>query len=169
MSGQRDGARIDTAWYAKQDPTGGTSTGEVGLRFSCTQCGNCCTGPPGYVLFTGAEADAMASDLGIGRREFDERYTHETAEGRSLTEVRTRHGFDCVFLDRETEPGKALCRVYGSRPSQCRTWPFWKENLRSSRHWASAGRTCPGMNTGPLHAPGVIELTVEGDVGAGRG
>lgn len=157
------------AWYAQPDPTGKTETGEVGLRFSCTQCGNCCTGAPGYVLYSEAEAGAMAAELRLSRAEFDERYTHETPEGRSLTETRTAFGFDCVFLDRETEPGKALCRVYGSRPSQCRTWPFWKENLRSARHWASSGRTCPGMDTGRLHGPRAIELTVERDAGARRG
>jgi Fe-S-cluster containining protein len=155
-------------WYAHPDPTGKTETGETGLRFECTQCGNCCTGPPGYVLFTDAEGDAMAGDLGVTRREFDARYTHDTPEGRSLIEVRTSHGYDCVFLDRQRVPGRALCRVYRSRPRQCRTWPFWKENLRSPRHWASAGRTCPGMDTGRLYAPDMIELTVEGDGGAAR-
>jgi len=156
-------------WFAEPDPTGRTDSGEVGLRFECTQCGNCCTGPPGYVLFSEAEAGAMAAELGIGRGEFDRRYTRVEREGRSLTEVRTRFGYDCVFLDRETEPGRALCRVYRSRPAQCRTWPFWKDNLKSPRHWASASRTCPGMNRGPLHGPQTIRLTVVRDTGAPRG
>lgn len=158
----------DRPWYARPDPTGETRTGEVGLRFECTQCGNCCTGPPGYVLFTGAEADVMARALGIDRDEFDRLYTRDVPEGRSLTERHTPHGFDCVFLDRETRPGKALCRVYTARPAQCRTWPFWKENLRTPHHWRNAGRTCPGMNTGALHSPEHIELTVERDTGARR-
>lgn len=155
-------------WYTAPDPTGTTKTGELGLRFECTQCGNCCTGAPGYVHYTSVEADTMAADLGLSRAEFDAQYTHTTPEGPSLTERRTRFGFDCVFLDRETQPGKAMCRVYRSRPAQCRTWPFWKENLRSKRHWASAERTCPGMNTGTLHSVETIELTVERDTGAAR-
>ena len=36
-------------WYAE------------GLRFGCTQCGNCCTGPPGAVWFTAEEGRAMAA------------------------------------------------------------------------------------------------------------
>jgi hypothetical protein len=156
-------------WYDAPDPTGRTRTGEWGLRFECTMCGNCCTGPPGYVLFTDSEADAMATDLGITRAEFDAEYTHDSPEGRSLTERRTPHGYDCVFLDRETTPGKALCRVYRSRPGQCRTWPFWKENLRSPRHWRAAARTCPGIDQGPLHPPEKITLTVEGGAHARRG
>ena len=30
------------------------------------------------------------------------------------------------------------------RPTQCRTWPFWPENLRNNRAWHSAAKTCPG-------------------------
>jgi hypothetical protein len=35
---------------------------------------------------------------------------------------------------------------------QCRTWPFWDENLTSRRAWDNARRRtpCPGMGTGPL-------------------
>lgn len=161
--------RADEPWYARPDPTGETATGERGLRFECTMCGNCCTGPPGYVLFTDAEADAMAGVLGLARSEFDERYTHETSEGRSLTETRSDYGLDCVFLDRATMPGKALCRVYLARPAQCRTWPFWGENVRSPARWRAAGRTCPGLNRGPLHSPETIRLTIERDRGARRG
>ena len=44
-----------------------------GLRFKCTQCGNCCTGGPGYVWFDDDEAQAMADQLGIEKREFYQR------------------------------------------------------------------------------------------------
>lgn len=161
-------ARSQQPWYAAPDPTGTGNPGEIGLRFSCTQCGNCCTGAPGYVHYTNEEADAMASELGITRAQFDADYTHNTPYGLSLVERKTEFGHDCVFLDRETQPGKALCRVYRSRPAQCRTWPFWKDNLRSRNHWASAARTCPGINIGTLHSVETIELTVERDTGAAR-
>ena len=36
-----------------------------GLRFSCTQCGNCCTGPPGAVWFNEDEGKAMADKVGV--------------------------------------------------------------------------------------------------------
>jgi Fe-S-cluster containining protein len=131
-------------------------------------CGNCCTGPEGYVLFTPEEAGQIAAGLGLCREAFEARYTHQTVEGPSLNEVRTEFGFDCVFLDRTTIPGKAVCGIYANRPSQCRTWPFWKQNLRTPGHWRSAGRTCPGLNKGPLHSPEHIRLTVEGHPGAAR-
>ena len=160
--------RAAERWYHRPDPTGQTSTGEVGLRFECTQCGNCCTGAPGYVLFTDDEAKAMAEQLGVDRPTFEREYTHRTLRGRSLREVETEHGHDCVLLDRQTQPGKALCRVYRARPAQCRTWPFWNDNIRSRRSWERASRTCPGMNTGQLHEPRFIELRLAEDVEASR-
>ncbi len=123
-----------------------------GLRFECTQCGNCCTGPPGAVWFSDEEASSMAEQLGLDEHEFRLRYAHRI-EGRwSLIERKTEHGYDCVFLDRTTTPGKATCSMYSVRPMQCRTWPFWPEMLESKRAWTSfkRGTPCPGMDSGPL-------------------
>ena len=122
-----------------------------GLRFSCTMCGNCCTGPAGYVLVSAEEAGALARRLGLTRAAFLDRYTRLTRYGLSLNEVETEHGLDCVFLDREKVSGKAVCGVYEDRPAQCRTWPFWPSNLKSERSWREAGRTCPGLNVGRLY------------------
>lgn len=153
------GPEIGPEWFAKPDPTGETDTGEVGLRFTCTQCGKCCTGPTGFVLFNDREAGAMARDLGMSKAAFYERYTRDTSEGRSLNENRTAHGYDCVFLTRDEETGKTGCSVYGSRPEQCRTWPFWDSNLRGKRAWERASAGCPGMDQGELHRPAYIRLT----------
>jgi Fe-S-cluster containining protein len=129
-----------TNWYAD------------GLRFECTQCGNCCTGPPGAVWFDDVEAAAIAAELRLGEDEFRRRYAHELDGRWSLIERKTEHGYDCVFLDRQTLPGKAVCSIYKSRPMQCRTWPFWPEIVESSRSWAAFKRRtpCPGMDSGPL-------------------
>lgn len=135
-----------------------TNAGQRGLRFECTQCGNCCTGPEGYVLFNDEEARAMAETLGVPLDTFYNDYTHTTPAGRSLKERLTTHGYDCIFLDRTTVPGKALCGVYNARPTQCRTWPFWDANLRTPHHWRHAARTCPGINKGPLIAPEQIRI-----------
>ena len=102
-----------------------------GLAFDCTQCGNCCTGPPGAVWFDDAEAQDMAAVLGLDVDTFMKQYTRRIGARRSLNEHKTSHGYDCVFLDRDTMPGKALCRLYKARPAQCRTWPFWPELLES--------------------------------------
>ena len=151
-------AKPQTEWFDAPDPTGLTETGEKGLRFACTQCGNCCTGPTGFVLFTDKEAKAMAKDVGVTTDEFYEKYTRDTIVGRSLKETKTRFGYDCVFLDRDDQ-GRALCTVYKSRPEQCRTWPFWRSNLESLEDWEYASEGCPGLNTGPLHTTKHIRLT----------
>ena len=42
--------------------------------------------------------------------------------------------------------------LYDARPMQCRTWPFWPENLTSRRVWEATKRRtpCPGMGQGPV-------------------
>jgi Fe-S-cluster containining protein len=52
---------------------------------------------------------------------------------------------DCPFL-RGT-----LCRVYPVRPTQCRTFPFWAENLASRASWSGLCEFCPGVGAGPRH------------------
>ena len=123
---------------------------EDGLRFSCTQCGNCCTGPPGAVWFTDEEAKAMAEKLCISVKDFYALYTRKIGTRWSLTENVLSGKYDCVFLDRDTK--KPSCKLYEARPLQCRTWPFWSENLRSEQAWDRAKKEtpCAGMDTGKL-------------------
>ncbi len=133
-------------WFTKPDsPERGQ-----GLRFGCTMCGNCCTGPPGFVLVSDEEIAALAKRLGVSAQEFTDGYTHMMSEGRSLNEVKFGSLNDCVFLDREKIPGKAVCGVYEDRPAQCRTWPFWPSLVKSRATWESARKTCPGINQGTL-------------------
>ena len=124
----------DAPWYAP------------GLTFSCTQCGNCCTGASGYVWFDDDEAKRIAEYLGITEAEFREQYARKTAGGHwTLDEVKRGRGqYDCIFL-RWDEQGRGLCSIYPVRPTQCQTWPFWPENIRTPRDWDAAAETCPGM------------------------
>jgi len=133
-------------WFATPDPE--RDSDGSGLRFSCTTCGNCCSGPSGYVVVSDAEALALAARLEITLEAFIERYTHHTPQGRSLNEKPSHAGLDCVFLDREKIPGKAVCGVYEDRPIQCRTWPFWPSVIKSRKAWEQAKGACPGMDHG---------------------
>lgn len=121
-----------------------------GLRFSCTQCGNCCTGSPGYVCFHYDELVAMAGHLGIEPDVFLLRYARREGDGWSLREVERDGQYDCVFLKEDAKTGRRGCSIYSVRPTQCRTWPFWPDNLRSRRAWAAAAKRtpCPGMAQG---------------------
>jgi Fe-S-cluster containining protein len=104
------------------------------------------------VWFTPEEGSALAAELGLAEPEFYRRYARKVDNRWSLREHKTTHGYDCVFLDRETIPGKAVCSVYSSRPTQCRTWPFWPEMLKSRSAWDGFKRRtpCPGMDQGRL-------------------
>ena len=132
---------------------------DEGLSFECTQCGNCCTGPTGYVWFCDEEAETMAGHLGMELEDFLKQYARKVDGRWSLGENWNKqiHGYDCVFLRRD-ETGKALCGIYPVRPAQCRTWPFWPENLRSSRSWQRTAHTCPGMNHGNFYPAEKIRI-----------
>ncbi|MBL0927744.1 MAG: YkgJ family cysteine cluster protein [Phycisphaerales bacterium] len=138
-----------------------------GLAFECTCCGACCSGPTGYVAFTREEAAAIARRLGVTLEAFVRDYTRDTASGRSLNEVETEHGHDCVFLDRATIPGKAVCSIYEDRPKQCRTFPWWPENIASPRAWQRLGRSCEGVGRGAV-VP-VEEIRISRDKQRARG
>ena len=123
-----------------------------GLHFTCHQCGNCCTGPPGYVWFSATEGKAIAEHLGLSEAEFYRRYARKKRGRYSLTEVKRGDQYDCVFLQRD-EHGKALCSIYPVRPTQCRTFPFWPEHLESREAWDEAAKDCPGMRHGKVFFP----------------
>ena len=131
-----------------------------GLRFECTMCGNCCTGPEGAVYFSPDEGKAMAAKVGLPLEEFLQRFSRRLGSQRSLREKVTDFGNDCVFLDRDSRPGKAICQLYKARPSQCRTWPWWRENLESPEAWEGTRKRtpCPGMGNGPVH--NLVEITI---------
>ena len=151
------GSQSDQEWYAK------------GLRFECTMCGECCTGAPGFVSYTEEEALSIAKHLGITVDEFTQRYTHDTGVkglSRSLNETETTFGFDCVFLDRESQPGKAVCSLYGARPKQCQTFPWWPGHLASPRAWQRAAKSCEGIGRGPF-VP-IEDIRIQRDEAASR-
>lgn len=115
-----------------------------GLKFTCTQCGNCCSGDPGYVWATREEIARISAFLGRSDGWLEPAHLRRVGLHYSLTE---HANGDCVFLEREN--GKATCSIYPVRPLQCRTWPFWTENLKSQKVWDEiAASKCPGMNKG---------------------
>jgi Fe-S-cluster containining protein len=117
-----------------------------GLCFECTLCGNCCSGPPGYVWVTKDNIRRIAEYVGEPSGWLPTTHLRRVFFRYSLTE---RPGGDCVFLRRDGD--KAYCQIYPVRPRQCRSWPFWNENLRSRKQWESAGADCPGINRGRRH------------------
>lgn len=113
-----------------------------GLRFRCTRCGNCCTGPPGFVWVNEEEVAAFAKFRGESNRQTKALYTRLVDGDRSLKE---KANGDCVFYDRQ-----AGCTIYPVRPRQCRTWPFWESNLATPEAWGKTCTVCPGAGKGDL-------------------
>ena len=137
---------------------------ENGLSFQCTQCGNCCTGGPGYVWLSDVEIDRFSAKLEMDRNLFIKKYCRVIGDQVSLKERKNLRGeYDCVFLEEIdiTEDGKIrrqrVCTAYEVRPLQCRTWPFWDGNLASPTAWKRAGKTCPGIDRGKAYSKERIE------------
>lgn len=134
----------DSPWY------------DAGLRFECTQCGNCCGGGPGTIRVNDDEIARLAERLGLSEDSFRERYTHRLRGGDiSLNE---QDNYDCIFFRRDSG-----CSVYTDRPRQCRTWPFWHSVVLSEETWSDAVEGCPGMNSGNLFDSHEITTTAADD------
>lgn len=126
-----------------------------GLHFSCTQCGKCCTGLPGFVWITDAEIVQMAQFLKISVSIFKRLYVRRIGQRYALTE-RKSHQHSCVFYQNQQ------CQVYAARPLQCRAYPFWQENLLSEQSWTQTTQECEGIHSeAPLVAYETIEKLLE--------
>jgi hypothetical protein len=123
-----------------------------GLKFKCTGCGQCCTGSPGYVWLSPEEVDTIAAHLNISKEKFLKTYTRIVFGRPSLREDRIN--FDCIFLKDNR------CQIYSARPSQCRTFPWWKENITSAESWKEVAERCEGVNhpDAPIVPIDIIEL-----------
>lgn len=121
-----------------------------GLRFTCTQCGHCCSGAPGYVWVSTEEILAMAEAMQMEEPAFRDKFVRRVGDRESLIEYSDG---DCIFLDPQTRG----CMVYAARPVQCRTWPFWDSNLESPSSWLRTCEVCPGAGEGKLYSLDQIE------------
>jgi Fe-S-cluster containining protein len=129
----------EAAWYRE------------GLAFTCTKCGACCTGAPGYVWVIDEEIAALADHRRMTVEAFGRKFVRRVGDRYSLVE---RPGGDCIFWDRAVG-----CTVYEARPVQCRTWPFWPENLESPEDWEHITTICPGSGQGQLFTVEEIRAT----------
>lgn len=118
-------------WYAE------------GLRFSCHQCNNCCRGAqPGVVYVTPFRINRLARWLGIAERRFRREFVTRDHNGESILTLKPNG--DCIFWNDG-------CTVYPERPRQCRTFPFWGENLESPGEWTKLKEFCHGIDEGKLY------------------
>ena len=130
----KDLSSKDSPWYAQ------------GLRFACTQCGACCSGAPGYTWIAEEEIITIAEHLDLPLDEFGKRYLRRVNGRYALLEKPGHDGnYDCIFLKDKK------CQVYTVRPTQCRTFPWWVQNLSSPEEWQAAAGRCEGIScTAPV-------------------
>ena len=55
------------------------------------------------------------------------------------------------------------CTVYESRPSQCRTWPFWNENMNAKTWNEDISVNCPGIGKGKKISSKLIKKYLKED------
>ncbi len=125
-----------TPWYA------------AGLHFECQKCGACCAGPDeGYIWITNTEIKLVADFLKISVGDLRKKYLKRS--GLRTTIIEQPATKDCIFL-RDID-GRKQCIIYPVRPSQCRSWPFWQDNIACPDNWNRTAQKCPGINRGRLY------------------
>lgn len=113
-----------------------------GTNFQCQGSGNCCVsrGSYGYVYLSKKDLKRLAKFFKIKINIFLDIYCSIEKNNKYLKEI-NKNG-DCLFLKNKK------CTVYNSRPEQCRTWPFWPENMNSKSWKKEILHFCPGIGKG---------------------
>ena len=117
---------------------------EKGINFKCQGSANCCIsrGSYGFVYLSRKDIKRLSKHKNIDTKKFISKYCQKTNGFLHLKE-KQKNGH-CLFLD------KKKCTVYIARPTQCRTWPFWKENMNVKIWNEEVLKFCPGVGMGKI-------------------
>ena len=120
-----------------------------GVRFECQGTGRCCKsrGRYGWIYLTLEDRQRLAALLGMKTGQFTRRHCERTD---GLWHLRHPER-DCAFLE------GARCGVYEARPTQCRTWPFWPENMNARAWPREVASFCEGAGKGRLYSAAEIQ------------
>lgn len=124
---------------------------EKGVRFQCQGSGKCCMfrNSYGYVYLTKGDRRRFAKFFGISTLKFTKNYCDQE-DGKFFLREETQSS-NCRFLE------GTRCSVYEARPTQCRTWPFWPENMNQKAWNKEITQFCPGAGKGRLWSRQEIE------------
>lgn len=111
-----------------------------GVQFECISgCVKCCA-IPGKVFVTEDDVPRLAGHFNLSHDECKKQHLkHFWGE---VYEFKYPESKPCAFL------GETGCAIYDARPTQCRTFPFWPENMKDPVIWTGIGRMCPGVGRG---------------------
>lgn len=123
-----------------------------GLKFECAQCSYCCRNEPGYVFLSEHDLERLLVATKLSREDFISTYCKIADFGiEKRLSIKEKSNNDCIFWD------NGGCRVYESRPLQCRSYPFWPMILDSRETWEAEKKYCPGIGQGKTHSCQEIE------------
>ena len=135
---------------------------ENGLKFECQGSGKCCSsrGAYGYVYLTKTDRKNISELLDMPMASFTKKYCRKVEDIYCLKEEFFPDGEinpDCRYLE------GTRCKIYKARPTQCRTWPFWPENM-TPRAWnKNVVSFCPGVNKGKKFSKNQVEKIMAED------
>ena len=115
-----------------------------GIKFQCQGSSNCCVsrGSYGYVYLSNKDILKLSKFTKLKYEDFISLYCDQT-DGFTHFKERNKNG-KCQFLNNKK------CSIYKARPTQCRTWPFWSENMKVKTWNEDIAKFCPGINKGKL-------------------
>ncbi|MGK5090011.1 YkgJ family cysteine cluster protein [Bdellovibrionota bacterium FG-2] len=126
-----------------------------GIRFQCQGTGRCCTARDtyGYVYLTLADRRRLAKHLKLATGAFTRKFCQKTNGHFHLKDFKR----NCDFMK------GTGCSVYEARPTQCRTWPFWPENMNARAWHRDVVAFCPGVGKGRLYSKTEIQALLKQD------
>ena len=128
-----------------------------GLKFKCQGSANCCVSRSsyGYVFLSQKDINQLSKFLKLEINDFLKVYCEKTNGLTHLKEIK-KNG-DCLFLENKR------CTVYKGRPTQCRTWPFWEENMNAKVWNKNMATFCPGIGKGKVIKRNTITKKIRED------
>ena len=132
----------------------GTEFFKKGINFKCQGSSNCCVsrGSYGYVYLSKKDLIKIAKYLNVSINLFKKKYCEYSDGYLHLKEIYVNG--NCQFLENKK------CSIYTARPMQCRTWPFWKENMNIKKWNEELINFCPGIGKGRLISASMIQKKI---------
>ena len=128
-----------------------------GMRFQCQKSSNCCVsrGSYGFVYLSKKDILRLSIYTDLSIKDFIKLYCEKTYGFVHFKE--RRKNSECQFLE------KKRCSIYKARPTQCRTWPFWSENMKTKIWNEEIQSFCPGIGKGKIIQQSQIEKNINDD------
>ena len=130
---------------------------KLGIKFECQGSSNCCVSRNsyGFVYLSNKDIKKLSIFTKLSIKDFEKLYCEKTNEFIHLKE-KNKNG-NCLFLKEKR------CTVYKARPTQCRTWPFWGENMNQKKWNQELSKFCPGIGKGKIIMKKEIDKNINED------